>query len=184
VLASVVQRVRIDDTAGAINKEIDWLSRNCATEYDIATDYFMARASLTGAYAMDGCGDLSGRIRPEALALVNEDGLCGDGDVPAPSWAEGQPGGGIAWSEAVDHAGSSQRVCGPLAGDGVSEDDVFLNLGLDNPDPGRFQIIIWDVGALEPIPFGSTLCTSGVITIYHGVAQIELEDPGLVEIYY
>src|SRR5690606_28176000 len=135
----------------------------------------------TGAFAMD-CSELSARIRPEALALVNEDGPCGDG--AALPRANEQPGGGIAWTDAVNYAGTSQRVCEPLAGAGVSDADVFLNLGLDYPDPGRFQIIIWDVGALEPIPFGSTLCTSGVITLYHGVAQIELKDPTLVEIYY
>jgi hypothetical protein len=97
--------------------------------------------------------------------------------------AEEQPGGGILWNQAVEHAGTTQRVCGPLAGGGNSEDDVFLNLGRDYPDPERFQIVVWDIGSLESIDGGVTLCTSGPITLYDGVAQIELTDPTLIEIH-
>lgn len=96
---------------------------------------------------------------------------------------ESQPGGGIPWNEAVDYAGTTQRVCGPLAGGGNSDDDVFLNLGLDYPDTNRFQIVIWDIGSLESIAGGATLCTSGPITLYEGVPQIEIVDPALIEIY-
>ncbi|MBH0024438.1 hypothetical protein [Salinibacterium sp. SWN248] len=102
--------------------------------------------------------------------------------VPEPV-AESQPGGGIAWNEAVAHAGTTQRVCGPLAGGGNSYDDVFLNLGRDYPDPARFQIVVWDIGSLDPIAGGLTLCTSGPITLHEGVAQIELYDPSSIEIY-
>ena len=102
--------------------------------------------------------------------------------VPAPI-VEEVPGAGIAWDDAVNHAGTTQRVCGPLAGGGNSDDDVFLNLGRDYPDPERFQIVVWDVGGLESIGGGVTLCTSGQITLYEGVAQIELTDPNLIEIY-
>ncbi|TFD49562.1 hypothetical protein E3T55_10775 [Cryobacterium frigoriphilum] len=102
--------------------------------------------------------------------------------VPAPVVKE-LPGGGIAWDDAVNYAGTAQRVCGPLAGGGNSDDDVFLNLGRDYPDSERFQIVIWDVGGLEPIDGRVTLCTSGPITLYEGVAQIELTDPSLIEIY-
>ncbi|MBC9927165.1 hypothetical protein [Leucobacter sp. CX169] len=100
--------------------------------------------------------------------------------APAP---ETQPGGGIPWNQAVDHAWTTQRVCGPLAGSGNSYDDVFLNLGRDYPDPKRFQIVVWDIGSLESIAGSATLCTSGQITLYEGVAQIELTDPSLIEIY-
>ena len=87
------------------------------------------------------------------------------------------------WNQAAENAGTTQRVCGPLAGGGNSEDDVFLNLGRDYPDSDRFQIVIWDVGGLEPIDGGVTLCTTGEITLYEGVAQIELTDPSLIDIY-
>ena len=103
--------------------------------------------------------------------------------LPVAPAAETQPGGGILWDQAVDYAWTTQRVCGPLAGGGNSEDDVFLNLGRDYPDRERFQIVVWDVGGLEPIDGGVTLCTSGEITLYEGVAQIELTDPSVTEIY-
>lgn len=184
VLGSVINRVRVDDTSGVINDEIQWLSDNCSTQFDIATDYFSARGSLTGPYADGDCTVLVDRIRAEAIRLVAEDGLCTSDPSAAIPDSPAQPGAGIAWDDAASYAGTVQRVCGPLVGDGVSDDDVFLNLGLDYPDPGRFQIVIWDVGALEPIAYGSTLCTSGLISLYHGVAQIEIEDPARVEIYY
>ena len=103
--------------------------------------------------------------------------------VARPPVVESQPGGGIAWNEAGSYAGTTQRMCGPLAGSGNSNDDVFLNLGRDYPDAERFQIVLWDIGGVEPIPYGATLCTSGLITLYEGVAQIELQSASLVEIY-
>lgn len=104
-------------------------------------------------------------------------------DAAALPTSPAQPGGGIPWNQAAKYAGTTQRVCGPFAGGGNSDDDVFLNLGRDYPDRQRFQIVVWDVGGLEPIDGGATLCTSGQITLYKGVAQIELSDPGLIEVY-
>ena len=127
-----------------------------------------------------------------ALMLASCGGYRGSGDrapssgslanVPA---GGDQPGGGIAWDEAANYAGTTQRVCGPLAGSGTSDDDVFLNLGHDYPDPERFTIVIWDIGSVEPIAIGATVCTSGEIVLYKGVAQIELESTelGRVEVY-
>ena len=205
VLGSVVQRIRSDDTFGAIDSEFDYLASNCSTEYATATDYAGTRASVRKPGGST-CDSVSQFISEEALALLTEEGSCAgspgsgvqapswaDGAVNPPSWAddnfvapspaESQPGGGIAWNEAPSFVGTVQRVCGPLVGDGNPEDDVFLNLGLDYPSVGRFQIVIWDVGRIDPIPYGVTLCTTGQITVYDGVAQIELEDPRQVEIY-
>jgi hypothetical protein len=94
-----------------------------------------------------------------------------------------RPSGSIAWDDAVNHVGTSQRVCGPLAGSGTSEGDVFLDLGVDYPSPDRFQIVIWDVGSVDPILFGSTVCTSGPIALYNGVPEITLHSASEVEIY-
>lgn len=101
----------------------------------------------------------------------------------SPAEHDSLPDGGLSWDEAAGHFGETQKVCGPLAGSGYSDDDAFLNLGLDYPNPGRFQIVIWDIGQLEPIPVGSLLCTTGLISLYEGVGQIELTDPGAVLIY-
>jgi hypothetical protein len=189
VLASVVHRERTGDTAGSINEEFDWLSRNCSSEYEVATDYVSMKGTAEQ-FGPEACDSLTRYIGRESIALLSEDGLCtGDSveasadrpaDVPV---EESQPGGGIAWDEALDYAGADERVCGPLAGIGNSDDDVFLNLGRDYPDPERFQIVLWDIGGVEYIPYGTTLCTSGQITLYEGVAQIQLRSASQVEIY-
>lgn len=184
-LATVLAREKSGDTAGAINSELDWLTQNCSSEYGIFTDYVSAKG-MAEQFGPDTCDSLAQHIGREAIGLLSADGLCSGGAAGSAAEApdvESQHGGGIAWNEAVNFAGTVQRVCGPLAGSGNSEDDVFLNLGLDYPDPGRFQIVLWDIGGIEPIAFGATLCTSGQITLYEGVAQIELESAGEVEIY-
>lgn len=184
-LATVVHRVRSGDTAGGINSELDWLGDNCVAAYDIFVDYASAK-SMAEQFGPDTCASLTQYIGRESITLLSEDGLCsGAADEPlADAPAVGiQPGGGIAWNEAVNYVGTTQRVCGPLSGTGKSNDDVFLNLGRDYPDPERFQIVLWDIGSLEPIPYGATLCTSGQITLYEGLAQIELHSASLVEIY-
>lgn len=94
-----------------------------------------------------------------------------------------QPGGGLSWDEAAAHIGTVQRVCGPLATIRNSSDDVFLNVGRDYPDASRFTIVLWDIGGIESIASGTTVCTEGLITSYEGVAQIELRSAGDVEIW-
>lgn len=183
VLSSALQGVRADDNSGATDSKFQWLTENCSAEYEILADYTSERGSAQGAFGPQSCNELTQYLVPEAIDLLRADGLCTSGAGAAAPPPVEQPGGGIAWNEAVGYAGTEQRVCGPLAGGGNSEDDVFLNLGLDYPDPERFQIVVWDVGGLEPIAGGSTLCTSGVITLYNGVAQIELDDPSLITIY-
>lgn len=90
--------------------------------------------------------------------------------------------GRSSWNNATAYAGTVQEVCGPFAGTGTSNDDVFLNLGLDYPNPDRFQIVLWDVGGVEPLATGTTLCITGLITLYEGVAQIETESVGSVQV--
>lgn len=91
-------------------------------------------------------------------------------------------GDAISWDEALDHVGETQKVCGVFAGSGSHTDDVFINLGVDYPDPDRFTIVLWDVGQIEPISSGSTICTEGVITLYEGGAQIQHDSIKRVEI--
>ena len=73
-------------------------------------------------------------------------------------------------------------MCGPFAGTGRSSDDVFVNLGLTYPDPDRFTIVLWDVGSVETPAIGRTVCASGRITTYQGVAQIELRSSGSLQV--
>ena len=104
--------------------------------------------------------------------------MSGCGVLTANSAAEDS----ISWDEALDYVGEKQRVCGNFAGSGKHTDDVFINIGVDYPDPDRFTIVLWDVGDIEPIPPGSTICTEGVITVYDGSAQIQHESIRRVEI--
>ena len=105
---------------------------------------------------------------------------------PGPGAQDGSgnadPAGSIRWSEAKKHVGRRATVCGPLVNDGTSRDDVFLNLGRGYPDQDRFTIVLWDVGAVEDVPRGTTLCVTGIVSLYEGVTQIEVRDPGAVKI--
>ena len=180
VAASVVQRDRTDDTSGAINNEIQYLADNCPDAYEITVDYISSRGT-NPQFAFETCAEWAQHIRAEAVEMLRDDGFCSDG--AAPDGGSGSQAGGLPWDQAVNHADSNQRVCGPLAGMGTDEDDVFLNLGRDYPDPGRFQIVLWDVGGVESLPVGTTVCATGPITLYNGVAQIELDNIGPVEIW-
>lgn len=127
--------------------------------------------------------ELSYRCDAEYDRFVDETAAAIAGDPGGSSAATSGPTGSIPWSDAINRVGSTQYVCGPLANSGVSGDDVFLNLGLGYPEVGRFTIVLWDVGAVEEIPSGTTLCARGTITLYQGTAQIELTDPGSVEVW-
>lgn len=120
---------------------------------------------------------------PDGLGGVREEALPGVPQLPRGRAHLACSTGRVGLVAAVNYAGTTQRVCGPFAGTGSSNDDVFLNLGRDYPDPERLQIVLWDVGSVEPITNGATLCASGQITLYEGVAQIELQSASLVEIY-
>ena len=97
-------------------------------------------------------------------------------DPPAPQpeqVPDTQPGGGISWSDTVSYFGSHQRVCGPFAGWGASDNDVFLNLGHDYPSLGRFQIELYDPTRVEldwshetQVTFARSL-TSQAIALWH-----------------
>ncbi|NCD20383.1 MAG: hypothetical protein EOL89_10470 [Actinobacteria bacterium] len=183
-LATAIQRERTGDASGAVTSD-GWLSDNCSTEIHILTDYRSARA-MAEQSGPDSCNSWTQYINEETVDLLRQDGLC-TSDVPAPAAevpaVEVQPGGGIAWDQAKGYVGSTQRVCGPLVNMGNSHDDVFLNIGLGYPDPERFTIVLWDVGGVEPIAPGTMLCTSGVITLYQDVAQIQQRSASSVELY-
>lgn len=159
----------------------------CSSQYQTFADYSSSR-STSGALGVDSCAELAKyNVKPAAIRLLRQDGLCkgriSGGRAPAARAVETQPGGGISWDEASRHVGTTQRVCGPLAGTGQSADDVFLNLGVDYPDPNRFTVVLWDVGSVRPPPGVRSLCVSGVITDYRGVPQIELRSIQAVDTY-
>ena len=60
------------------------------------------------------------------------------------------PDGGLGWDRAREHAGTVQRVCGPLMSVRDTDDGTFVNVGRDYPAADRFTFIFWDI-YLEPI---------------------------------
>ncbi|MFC0681198.1 hypothetical protein ACFFGH_25495 [Lysobacter korlensis] len=162
-----------------LNSNIDWLSRNCSAEYDTLIDYVSTRASAEGAFGPQTCAFLAQHVSPDALTLLRTDRVCTDDASPSDEGASGS----IEWDAAINYIGQTGHVCGPLTSMRHSEDDVFLNLGLDYPHPGRFTIVLWDVGGVEQLPAGTRLCASGPITSYEGTAQIELRSIEAVEVY-
>lgn len=177
------QRGNGDD---ALSTSISMLAAgDCPGEYAVFADYSSSRA-MVKSLGRQRCAELSGYLRPAAIRLLRQDGLCnprGSAD-PVDRASQRYPrGDGISWETARNHVWTAQRVCGPLAGMGTSADDVFLNVGRDYPDPERFTIVLWDVGGVKPLPPRTWLCASGPITLYEGVAQIQLRSVGAVEVY-
>lgn len=159
-------------------------SAGCAELLANARNY--ARNGQTGDGRLNWTIDeLAYRCEREYDIFIDEDS--GAAEHPAQQeLADGpasRPQGSISWSQAINHVGSTEYVCGPLVNSGISGDDVFLNLGLGYPNVERFTIVIWDIGGLESISKGVTLCTTGTITLYQETAQIELRSASDVEIW-
>ena len=143
------------------------LVENCANEYQVLLDFGAGKLN---------CADLfRGGVPAQVIHIMSEAELCPIVATPPSTPQQASPDyDEIDWDEAGNFIGYTKTVCGPLAGQGQSDDDAFLNLGLNYPDPGRFTIVIWDVGSVEQLPRGTTICTTGKITSYRGVPQIEL----------
>jgi hypothetical protein len=107
----------------------------CSEQYAVFADYSSSRV-MAEQSGPGRCAPLARYdIEPDAIQLLREDGFCTRRRAKPPADAsakEIQPAGAIGWQEAGDHVGTNQRVCGPLAGIGNSDDDVFLNVGLDS----------------------------------------------------
>ncbi|WP_265160501.1 hypothetical protein [Homoserinimonas sedimenticola] len=178
LLASAIAYER--SGTGDIDSTLQALTDHCSNEYEIAVDYLSN--STDGAFRIDSCEELLNyRVRSEAVRLLEQDGQCSFGGTDiavGPEW----PDGGLGWNSAREHSGTVQRVCGPLMSARETGDGTFLNIGQDYPSAGRFTIIFWDI-YLQPIEHGVTLCGTGEIYLYEGVAQMEMWDPAALEIW-
>ncbi len=99
-----------------------------------------------------------------------------NGVLPGDSSAQKNafPPDSISWDEAMDHVGTIQTVCGPVASTGNSDNDYFVNLGYAYPDTRRFQFVFWDVGELPTIRSGDNVCATGEVVPYEDVFELEL----------
>jgi len=101
------------------------------------------------------------------------------------------PSGSISWSEAKYHIGERTTVCGPVVdttwASGSNGKPTFLNLGKPYPDPDRFTVVIWIQNrsnfpqAPEDYYLGKTICVTGLITEYSGIAEIEVQYPSEIQ---
>lgn len=129
--------------------------------------------------AQSGVRRLGGVVLVLVAALISG---CGQDPAPADLPAAdvtGPPEGTVAdavrWDDALSSVGTVTEVCGPYAGGAQTEDGVFLNLGLDYPDPGRFTIVVWGAEWPDwPNGFVPTLCVTGEVSVYEGVPQMEV----------
>ncbi|MFC7788096.1 hypothetical protein ACU045_03850 [Microbacterium sp. MAHUQ-60] len=171
---------------GDVDAILQTLTERCSNEYEIAIDY-LANASPS-AFRDGSCEELIGfGMREEAVALLSQNGHCAFGQAtdasPKTPATEQWPEGGLGWDLARAHVGTVQRVCGPLMSVRVTGDGSFVNVGRDYPSADRFTFIFWDT-YLEPIEPGATICGSGEVYLYDGVvAQMEMSDPGALEIW-
>lgn len=188
VAMSVIERVRVGATSGAIDSEIQWLSDNCDKEYEIAIEYASTASMAQGQFGPETCDVLVDRnFHAESVRLLRADGFCTDSgstssgteDASPSQW----PNDGLPWNQAVNYVGTTQRICGPLVSMRTSTDDVFLNIGRDYPDPERFTVVVWDIGGVEQESPGVTICVSGPVTSYNGVPQVELQTLDPIEVW-
>lgn len=175
---------------------------DCGDLHEALTAYLGARD--TARAADNKCEGLEATVGAVLLDLLESYGEC-DGqpladryevaDTPAVELAAptqdpgsiadrawpGEPA--IGWSEAGEHAGTVQRVCGPLMSVRETDAGTFVNVGQDYPSVDRFTFVLWNV-YLDSVGSGATTCGTGEIYLYDGVvAQMELQDPRALEIW-
>lgn len=187
LLDAVIQYER--SGAGDVDSAMQSLSESCSDDFDIAVDYISTPRDT--AYSTDSCEELLAYgVRSEAVDLLAQDGDCTYGGANPPvapaeplspagtPWPEG----GLGWDEAGSHAGTVQRVCGPLMSVRGTDDGTFVNVGQDYPSINRFTFVFWDI-YLDTIDSDAVICGTGEIYLYDGVAQLEMWDPTALEIW-
>ena len=98
----------------------------------------------------------------------------------------------MAWDKAIQNVGERATVKGPVVGtryaSGSRGEPTFLNLGKDFPDRDRFTVVIWG-NTRDNFPFAPevqydnrTICVTGLIETFEGVAQIIADTPSDIEI--
>ena len=97
----------------------------------------------------------------------------------------------VAATEAHQYVGSVRKVCGTVVGSFYNEKSqlkvTLLNLDKDHPDQ-PFTIVIpsehrdkWQE-APDKFYIGKAVCVTGKITEHKGKPQIEVDDPGDIEV--
>jgi DNA/RNA endonuclease YhcR with UshA esterase domain len=102
------------------------------------------------------------------------------------------PSGAIDWSEAYSYIGSKKTVYGTVQGvnyaTGSKGKPTFINIGVNYPNTDRVTALIWNDyrGNFSPSPeslySGKTICVTGYLENYQGVAQIQVTSPSQISV--
>lgn len=158
-------------------------SADCVSQVDELNSYYAARAAVRSAgnvctgqaevflTMLETYGECDGTPLAEGYEVTppSDTGSSSKAVSEQSDWPGGEA---LSWAEAGAHTGTVHRVCGPLVSVRSDDEGTCLNIGHDYPDSRRFTVIFWDVAGIDPVPPGATICTSGDIVDYSGVAQI------------
>ena len=98
----------------------------------------------------------------------------------------------IPWNQAKGQVGRQATVGGPVAratfASTTRGQPTFVDLGVGFPDPNRFTILIWGNNRRnfptppEQLYVGKTVCVTGQVTEFQGIAQIEVTAPAAIRV--
>jgi DNA/RNA endonuclease YhcR with UshA esterase domain len=139
-----------------------------------------------------GCGSSQQSSVPTSSgAQASPTLLVSESPTPTPSPTH-KKDAAIPWTKAKSYVGKVVTVKGPVAGTVYATSSngqpTFLNIGRDYPDPQRFTVVIWGgdrgnfSGAPEDTYLGATLRVTGKVSLYQGIAQIEVATPSQIRI--
>lgn len=176
-LDSFIRGERQGRSDGRANDLMGTLSRICKSEIKVATEYLAVKSGVE-VFGTSSCKVWTERgYKPATIALLKADGLCTKAKKKK-KWPEG----GLGWNKADKHIGERKQVCGPLKSARETQYGTFVNVGKDYPDRDRFTFVLWDI-RLSPIDRGATICAKGVISLYKGVTQMELNSGSDLKIW-
>lgn len=102
------------------------------------------------------------------------------------------PSDEINWDEAKYYFGERRTVCGPVVDSYFAASDrnreTYLNLGLAHPDIHRISVVIHEEARArfpadpEKYYLGKSICVSGKIETYQGMAQMIVSEPAQIRI--
>jgi DNA/RNA endonuclease YhcR with UshA esterase domain len=98
----------------------------------------------------------------------------------------------ISWDQAKYHIGERTTVSGPVISTNYATNTngqpTFLDIGRAYPDSNRFEVLIWGNNrhnfgfAPESYYRGKSICVTGLIQEYNGVAEIEVSTPSQIQV--
>ena len=99
----------------------------------------------------------------------------------------------LAWDQARAFLGQQGTFRGEVVSatfvEDIGREPTFLNIGRPFPDQSRLTVVVWgeDRGQFSQPPEvayspGQEICVSGEVTLFEGVAQIEISSPSALSV--